>query len=212
MRARGTVQERLERYFEKGTPEECWVWRGGLKPNGYGQFGLDRQRRSAYAHRVAYTLYVGPIPDGLTLDHLCRNRRCVNPSHLEPVTAVENFRRAMAARTHCANGHPYDESTPIRQGARNCAICTARSRKLGEQRRRERALAKSLAEGRNKTVIPIQVVAEIVAAVAAGETHKAVGDRYGVSNQHVCKLVNGQRRSAELAAYLGGVEPVEATA
>jgi hypothetical protein len=83
-------------------------------------------------HRVAYELLVGPIPEGLELDHLCRNTRCVNPEHLEPVTGRENLMRAVsswaaknAAKTHCPQGHPYDEeNTKVkRDGGRACRAC-----------------------------------------------------------------------------------------
>lgn len=72
----------------------CWIWTGALTTNGYGQVRWgDRTLR---AYRLVYELLVGPIPDGLQLDHLCRNRRCVNPAHLEPVTQWENWARGMA--------------------------------------------------------------------------------------------------------------------
>lgn len=72
----------------------CWLWNGGRSRDGYGKF--HHQGTHQQAHRVAYELMVGPIPDGLTIDHLCRNPWCVNPAHMEPVTAAENTRRA-----HC---------------------------------------------------------------------------------------------------------------
>ncbi len=83
------------------------------------------------AHRFAYELLVGPIPDGLVIDHLCRVRHCVNPAHMEPVTRWENTLRggsfsAVAARqTHCVNGHPFDEeNTHVdRRGFRRCRAC-----------------------------------------------------------------------------------------
>jgi hypothetical protein len=74
----------------------CWLWQPAPGGNGYGR--LSVHGRLAYVHRVSYELHVGPIPDGLTIDHLCRVRTCVNPAHLEPVTFAENTRREMAAR------------------------------------------------------------------------------------------------------------------
>lgn len=99
----------------------CWEWTGQMNDAGYG---IARKRR---AHRVIYELLVGPIAPGLQLDHLCRNRCCVRPDHLEPVTQAENLRRGdnnNRKKTSCPRGHPYDEL--IRNGkymARRCSIC-----------------------------------------------------------------------------------------
>lgn len=106
----------------------CWVWTAGVAAKGYGQFRLNGKMEKA--HRVAYELSVGPIPEGLVIDHLCRNRACVNSDHLETVTAVENTRRGdtwklNAAKTRCPQGHPYDEANTYisRDGWRGCRIC-----------------------------------------------------------------------------------------
>lgn len=81
---------RFESKFERGPG--CWLWKASKLDGGYGSFhAIDRTRG---AHRVAYELYVGPIPPGFQLDHLCRKPACVNPAHLEPVTISENVRRA----------------------------------------------------------------------------------------------------------------------
>lgn len=95
-----------ERFWEKVRKTDgCWFWTSTRGENGYGQFTL-RTGVVRRAHRIAYELAVGPIPDGLEIDHLCRVRACVNPAHLEPVTRQENIRRAVAAKTHCPKGHP----------------------------------------------------------------------------------------------------------
>ncbi len=93
----------------------CWIFLGSRDADGYGRVG------SVVAHRVFYEAFVGPIPDGLQLDHLCVRTNCVNPSHLEPVTGAENLARASlyrplvrAERTACANGHVYTEATAFR--------------------------------------------------------------------------------------------------
>lgn len=99
---------------------DCWLWLGEIKDDGYGKHG------GQVAHRVVYELLVGPIPDGLELDHLCRVTACVFPDHLEPVTRLENIRRRRASNDHCRNGHLYTpQTTYVRAGTttRICRIC-----------------------------------------------------------------------------------------
>ena len=81
----------------------CWPWTGLLCRQGYGAWStcFESQHKKHRAHRVAYTLERGHIPEGLVLDHLCRNRWCVNPAHLEPVTALENLQRGKLGRLRC---------------------------------------------------------------------------------------------------------------
>lgn len=117
-----------DRLFEKvaAGPNGCILFTGHLNNNGYGTTSPGGNRgKSIYAHRAAYELLVGPIPPGLVLDHLCRTPRCINPYHLEPVTQVENMRRAAAYRTHCPHGHAYtDENVIYRPGrGRECKVC-----------------------------------------------------------------------------------------
>lgn len=90
-----------ERWWAKVTrePSGCWRWTAAICPiTGYGKFHVGEGRSIANAHRFGYLMLVGPIEDDLTLDHLCRNRWCVNPDHLEQVTRGENVRRGFAAR------------------------------------------------------------------------------------------------------------------
>ncbi|WP_310773651.1 HNH endonuclease signature motif containing protein [Mycobacterium sp. Z3061] len=113
----------------------CWVWMGSLKgPAGYGSFRtrtLHTGSRTITAHRFLYELWHGqPVPDGLVIDHLCRNRRCVNPLHIEAVTQRVNVLRGRgpsalnAKKTHCSAGHVYDtENTRVYRGQRHCRAC-----------------------------------------------------------------------------------------
>lgn len=83
----------LERFSEKYfiAPDTCWIWTGGATGHGYGAFWVDG--KTLPAHRISYEMNVGPIPDGLHIDHLCKQTMCINPHHLEPVTLAENNRR-----------------------------------------------------------------------------------------------------------------------
>ncbi len=121
--------------------DACWEWTGAKSTAGYGQIRVGDPL--VYAHRFSYEWIVGRIPEGLDIDHLCRNPGCVNPSHLEPVTRRENVRRGIAglaqkARTHCPQGHPYDsKNTYIYRNNRQCRICgAAASRRCRAKRRR----------------------------------------------------------------------------
>lgn len=114
----------------------CWPWLGHRQPNGYGAFTIRIERGTHgrmvcwLAHRLSYSIAKGEIPRGLTLDHLCRNRACVNPDHLEAVPIRVNnlrgsgFAAINAVKTHCPNGHPYDErNTSVDDGSRKCRRC-----------------------------------------------------------------------------------------
>lgn len=128
---RGSGRPVGRRFWEKVDKRDggCWIWTASLATNGYGRFYPDPDGvRGVPAHRFAYEDLVGPIPDGLDLDHLCRNRACVKPSHLEPVTRRVNAARGIkgALTTHCPKGHEYTpENTYIRQpeGHRMCRAC-----------------------------------------------------------------------------------------
>lgn len=119
----------------------CWIWTGPQSSNGYGFVKWGGQTRRV--HRVVWEVLVGPIPEGLTMDHLCRVTLCCNPDHLEPVTHRENVLRgysphARSARvTHCPKGHPYtDENTYLDQGRRRCRICLAAKWERAKEKKR----------------------------------------------------------------------------
>lgn len=119
----------------------CLVWTARLNHEGYGRFWL--RGKQVQAHRAAYELLVGPIPDGLQIDHGCRNRRCINPHHLEPVTARENVMRGNtpaaenAAKTACLRGHVFDEANTYisPKGSRECRACRNAATTRSKQRK-----------------------------------------------------------------------------
>jgi hypothetical protein len=129
---------------DRQTEDACWNWTAAVFRGGYGLFRKDG--RNHLAHRFAYELAKGSIPEGLHLDHLCRNRACVNPAHLEPVTnrvnalRGESFSAVNAAKAHCLNGHAFDEANTYTypNGHRECRACNAarqrayRARKAGK--------------------------------------------------------------------------------
>lgn len=109
--------------------DTCWLWTGSLVGEGYGRI-TDDNGRSAFVHRFAYELLVGPVPGGKQLDHLCRVRACVNPTHLEPVTRRENILRGVspqaenARKTYCDNGHALEGYNVYRSAmGRSCRVC-----------------------------------------------------------------------------------------
>ena len=106
-------------------PNGCWNWTSALDRRGYGRFGV-RSGLVVFAHRLAYQASEGDIAPGLVLDHLCRNPRCCNPDHLEPVTQRVNVRRGNgnAAKQACPRGHPYDRIVRTPNGVgRRCTVC-----------------------------------------------------------------------------------------
>lgn len=132
-----------ERFWTKvsgGPVTDCWEWGSGRLANGYGYFVTAWPERMV-AHRWAYQQLIADVPDGLDLDHLCRNRACVNPWHLDPVTRKVNLNRGIhpnAVKTHCSRGHAYTpENTRINvRGSRECRECIRIRSRIYSQRRR----------------------------------------------------------------------------
>ncbi len=145
-----------KRFMEKIKVAEngCWEWIGSLDgpgdEHGYGAFHVPgTTSRVIRAHLFAYKTVVGPIPQGLEIDHLCRNHSCVNPNHLEPVAHQVNVLRGLVPivngqnqreKTHCPKGHPYDSSNTLvrKNGSRDCLTCKRINNRIWMQGYRER--------------------------------------------------------------------------
>ena len=121
--------------------DECWHWTGQVARDGYGRMSVDGRKQMV--HRLAYAVWIGPIPDGLEIDHLCMVKVCINPAHLEAVTRRENMLRqprigARAAQTECIHGHPYTAENTGRDGRGNrfCRTCDRAARRIYKARKR----------------------------------------------------------------------------
>lgn len=145
------ARSEIDRFADKIalTDSGCIEWIAGLYRNGYGHFHTTQtpteKARDVYAHRWSYEHHVGPIPEGLSIDHLCRNRRCINPEHLEPVTHRENTLRGVgfaavnAAKTHCVQGHRYSPTNTYTDplGYRHCRTCRRQVDRNRQPRRQQ---------------------------------------------------------------------------
>jgi hypothetical protein len=148
----GDDDARFESYIDRDGPTplhrpelgQCWLWNGERNRRGYGRFNL--RRKHVAAHRHGYERAIGPIPEGLQIDHLCRNPSCVNPAHLEAVTCRENLLRGNtlqaknAAKTHCFRGHEFTPENTYHppSGGRVCRTC---QRQYHREWRAQRAAA-----------------------------------------------------------------------
>ena len=176
-------------------PNGCWLWTGA-KSAGYGTFG-DKERA---AHRWSYTHLIGPIDDGLELDHLCRVRACVNPAHLEPVPHRINVlsgpgpSAVAALKTHCLRGHPFDavntRITP--KGARACRRCMReRARRVAGERVVDYPTRLPYGEGKGAAKLKEGQIPDIMVLHRAGWTPRELASRFGISSGAMRQVVNG---------------------
>jgi hypothetical protein len=139
------MEIRFWRHVNKDGPNGCWKWTGTKGHAGHGLMYRAPHKKVA-AHRFSYVLHGGVIPEGLVLDHLCRNTNCVNPAHLEPVTRGENTLRGDTItgnnlrKTHCKRGHPFTPENLWAHptGARRCKTCESENQR---KRRARKAMA-----------------------------------------------------------------------
>ena len=139
-RPKNILTDALNHYVAEAN-SGCWIWRSA-NSGGYGNFSVNKKQYRA--HRVIYELLKSPIPQDMTLDHLCRNRICVNPNHLEPVSRRENILRGIGLaakngkKSHCLKGHPFDEFNTYlpKDGSRQCKTCR-KERKSAEKKERK---------------------------------------------------------------------------
>lgn len=145
------TEEQLRRFLGRVAfvpKTSCWAWRGATNAKGYAVF--SRTEGSNFAHRAIHEHFGGSVPEGFTIDHLCRDRGCVNPFHLEAVPHRVNVLRgetlaaANAAKTHCPAGHEYNEQNSVRyngNGGRQCLLCRKRNMAAYKARQRRQVAA-----------------------------------------------------------------------
>lgn len=210
---RGRDRTPLERFEEKieRLPSGHWIWtaatytgRASFNPQ-YGNMQYEGRLQSA--HRVAWKLFRGPIPEGAVIDHLCRVTLCVNPDHLEVTTYQINTLRGdaptavNAAKTHCIHGHPFSGSNLMvrKDGGRDCRTCHRERVREAQRRHRARKRVEQADELKERAAARLAIAqardvrdAEIRARVASGESQSSVAQALGMTTSRVSQVVLGK--------------------
>lgn len=182
------VIDRFWALVDKQSADDCWPWLGPLNAKGYGRFAANGSVEMA--HRSSVRLSGRDIPSDLEVDHICRNRRCVNPSHLRVVTHRQNLLSgetivaANAAKTHCHNGHPLSGANLVLTvGKRVCKEC---------RRARSEAEYRPTTDRRRRRHLSSEEAAEIRRRIAAGESHSRIADAMTLSVATISNVRNGK--------------------
>lgn len=181
-----SLRKRFSTKYEVDPVSGCWLWTAAVRPDGYGAIQMGATRGTILAHRLSYLMSSGVIPDEPELDHLCRVRRCVNPSHLEPVSTRENGIRGVPFRespTQCPKGHEYalhGKRFPSGEGT-ICKLCAADA-----QRRRRATLPRKV----RVKPLTADAVREMRAAHAAGRSLRSLAEEHGTSYTTAWQAVN----------------------
>lgn len=198
-----SLPERWQRLIQPEPMSGCWLWIGAVNSDGYGHVRckIAGAWKTRGAHRQIYLELRGPLPQHLTLDHLCRIRSCVNPAHLDPVPhrvnilRGEGFAAKLLRRTHCRRGHPLLPGAGSHEGHRVCPVCACESKRASELRAR-------LKRGpiARKFKLDATGLARLRALRVNGLRQKDVAVLLGISQTHISRIERGETALGRMGA------------